>query len=85
MNAINAILRFLGRLFRDIWLEIWKPIRRIVIRWGALALAVVLILLLKEVYPATFVMLVTFTVAILIMWFGLKLVLYPFRRKGRSR
>jgi hypothetical protein len=85
MNALFAVLRFFGRLFRDIWLEIWRPVRKFIVRWGAVAVVVLALLLLIEQFPATFTALITLSVAALIMIGGFKLITKAVFHKRKIR
>jgi len=72
MRFITAIFSFFGRLLRDIWLEVWRPIRKQIVKWTPVIAGCLLLLWLWKTDPGSANAIFSMLIMIAIMFFVLK-------------
>lgn len=82
MNFMGAILRFFGRLLRDVWLDVWRKFRPLVIQGIQITLAGLVLLWLITNEPNLFAFLLQLGIVITLPFFFWKMI-FPKKKKKR--
>ncbi|OGD67051.1 hypothetical protein A2442_00290 [Candidatus Campbellbacteria bacterium RIFOXYC2_FULL_35_25] len=79
-NIIWAIFRFFGRMLRDMVLQIWRPVRRFLIKWSPLYLGVIAAMGLHKLNPKGTEDLLQSILTIGIVFIGIKIIILGFKK-----
>jgi len=83
-RVFGTIFFFLGRLFRDIVLEVWRPIRRQIVRWTPIATALIFCVILYKTNPRGAEAILQLILMVGIMGYGFKILLFGRDKKKKN-
>jgi len=79
-RVIWAIIRFFGRMLRDVGLQIWRPVRKFLIKWSPLYLGVIVAMGLHKLNPKGTEDLLQSILTIAIVFVAIKIIIFGFKK-----